>query len=181
MKETIKLILIFGALMLLLGFSCFGQNQFADYTNFLRGKTDGDYLYVKVKNRTELIPNTDSAKLDAFIKDWLGVRYRLGGSTKRGIDCSQFTKKIYQVVYNKPLGKNCAEQWNQTKRIPKDSLKVSDIVFFRSTQSPSGWHCGLYIGDNRFVHAANRADGVKISSLDEPKYKRAYKGSGRLN
>lgn len=181
MRETIKIVLIFITLMLLLGLSCVGQNQFSDYTNYLRNKSEGDYLYVKVKNKTEQILNTDSAKLNAFIRDWMGVRYRLGGSTKRGIDCSQFSKKLYMVVYGKSLGKNCAEQWGQTTRIPKDSLKTSDIVFFRSRQSPSGWHCGVYIGDNRFVHAANRAEGVKISSLDEPRYKRAYKGSGRLN
>lgn len=124
---------------------------------------------------------TNEPKLDEFINEWLGVKYRLGGRTKRGIDCSQFSKKLYLVVYGKHLGENCAAQWKQTNRVIKDSLMTGDIIFFRSRQSPSGWHCGVYIGDNRFVHAANKHEGVKISSLTEPRYIKGYKGSGRLN
>lgn len=119
-------------------------------------------------------------ELSTFVNEWMGVRYRLGGSTKKGIDCSQFTKKLYNEVYGIKLGNNCQQQWNQTKRVEKDSLVVGDILFFRSRQSPSGWHCGLYLGDGNFVHAANRAEGVKISSLNEPRYKKGFKGAGRI-
>jgi lipoprotein Spr len=119
-------------------------------------------------------------ELSTFINEWMGVRYRLGGSTKKGIDCSQFTKKLYGEVYSIKLGNNCQQQWNQTKRVERDSLMVGDILFFKSTLSPSGWHCGLYLGDGNFVHAANRAEGVKISSLSEPRYDKQFKGAGRL-
>jgi lipoprotein Spr len=118
--------------------------------------------------------------LSTFINEWMGVRYRLGGSTKRGIDCSQFTKKLYGEVYGVKLGNNCQQQWNQTKRVERDSLMVGDILFFRSKLSPSGWHCGLYLGNGNFVHAANRAEGVKISSLSEPRYDKHFKGAGRI-
>jgi lipoprotein Spr len=143
--------------------SSMGQNQFRDYVEYNK------------LNPLKLTP------LSSFVMEWYGVKYRLGGSTKRGIDCSQFTKKLYSTVYGKKLGDNCQKQWNQTKRIKKDSLSVGDIVFFRSRQSPSGWHCGLYLGNDTFVHAANKKEGVKISSLFEPRYLRAYKGAGRLN
>jgi len=103
----------------------------------------------------------------------------LGGKTERGIDCSQFTKRLYKDVYGKQLENVAYKQWNETKRIKKDSLTIGDLVFFRSRQSPSGWHCGTYLGETMFVHAANRYEGVKISSLLEPKYKAAYKGAGR--
>lgn len=119
-------------------------------------------------------------ELSTFVNEWMGVRYRLGGSTKKGIDCSQFTKKLYNEVYGVKLGNNCQQQWNQTKRVERDSLVVGDILFFRSRQSPSGWHCGLYLGEGNFVHAANRAEGVKISNLSEPKYANHYKGAGRV-
>jgi lipoprotein Spr len=119
-------------------------------------------------------------ELSTFVNEWMGVRYRLGGSTKKGIDCSQFTKKLYGEVYGIKLGNNCQQQWNQTKRVMRDSLLVGDILFFKSRQSPSGWHCGLYLGDGNFVHAANRAEGVKISSLNEPKYDKHFKGAGRI-
>ena len=119
-------------------------------------------------------------ELSTFVNEWMGVRYRLGGSTKKGIDCSQFTKKLYGEVYGIKLGNNCQQQWNQTIRIQRDSLVVGDILFFRSRLSPSGWHCGLYLGDGNFVHAANKVEGVKISNLSEPRYKKGFKGAGRI-
>ncbi len=68
----------------------------------------------------------------------------------------------------------------KTERVKKDSLQIGDLLFFRSRQSPSGWHCATYIGETMFVHAANKYEGVKVSSLLEPRYKKAYKGAGRL-
>ena len=163
MKEKIKEIIVLVIVLSSLTISAFSQNQFADYVKHAES------------NQPKLTP------LSTFVMSWYGVKYKLGGNTRRGIDCSQFTKKLYWEVYGLKLGNNCAEQWKQTKRIKKDSLQVGDIVFFNSKQSPSGWHCGLYLGDGTFAHAANKEEGVKISSLSEPRYLRSYKGAGRLN
>lgn len=118
--------------------------------------------------------------LNSFILKWLGKPYKLGGKTEKGIDCSQFTKRLYKDVYSLDLQNVAYKQWNQTTRIKRDSLQVGDLVFFRSRQSPSGWHCGAYIGNTYFVHAANKFEGVKVSSLKEPKYVKSYRGAGRL-
>ena len=163
MKQFIKHILIITFLLLMIGVTCFGQNMFSDYVKYLD----------TVKPQLKPLPT--------FVMQWYGVKYKLGGHTKRGIDCSQFSKRLYLEVYGKSIGDNCLEQWKQTKRISKDSLQTGDIVFFRSRQSPSGWHCGVYLGNGTFVHAANKADGVKISSLSEPRYLKSYRGAGRLN
>jgi len=163
MREKTKEIIMLIIVLLLLTVSAFSQNQFNDYTKF------------KESEPLNLTP------LSSFVMGWYGVKYKLGGSTKRGIDCSQFTKRLFWDVYGRKLGNNCAEQWKQTIRVERDSLKVGDIIFFRSRQSSSGWHCGLYLGNDTFVHAANKKEGVKISSLFEPRYIRAYKGAGRLD
>jgi cell wall-associated NlpC family hydrolase len=118
--------------------------------------------------------------LDSFVREWLGTPYRLGGSSKTGIDCSQFTKRLYKEVYDEQLENVAWKQWRQTKRVTKPSLKIGDIVFFNSNISPSGWHCGIYIGRNKFVHASNRREGVIISDLNSYPYNRNYKGAGRL-
>ena len=123
---------------------------------------------------------TPDTVLNQFIFHWLGKPYKLGGKTEKGIDCSQFNKRLHLDVYKINLENVCYRQWDQTERIKQDSLKVGDLVFFRSRQSPSGWHCGTYIGNTMFVHAANRYEGVKISSLLEPNYKKAYLGAGKL-
>ena len=123
--------------------------------------------------------NIDSNLL-SFIKEWKGTPYVLGGITKKGIDCSGLNKRLYQTVYNIKLPEVCYKQWNVTSRVNRDSLIPGDLIFFRSTRSPSGWHCGCYIGDSMFFHAPQRGDVVKISSLEEEKYKRSYKGAGRI-
>lgn len=163
MKQIIKHIIILLGVILMITATCFGQNQVSDYVQYLK------------ENQPKNTP------LHSFVMEWYGVKYKLGGSTKKGIDCSQFTKKLYWEVYGRKLGDNCAKQWNQTIRIKRNNLQVGDIVFFRSNQSPSGWHCGLYLGEDTFVHAANKKEGVKISSLFEPRYLRSYKGAGRLD
>ena len=157
--KKIKILLI---LMFTVNINSMAQNQFSDYVTHSKNDT----LNLK--------------RLESFVMEWYGVRYKLGGSTKNGIDCSQYTKKLYWEVYGKKLGNNCAEQWKQTTRIKKDSLMVGDIVFFMSKDSPSGWHCGLYLGKDTFSHAANIKEGVKISCLSEPRYLNSYKGAGRL-
>lgn len=136
------------------------RNQFADYVEWLQ---------------------TRDSTLSNFVKDWLGVKYKLGGSSNRGIDCSQFNKRLYRDVYGLELKDVCYKQWAQTKRVVKDSLQVGDLLFFRSKNSPSGWHCGVYLGNKVFVHAANRYENVKLSSIDESKYVKTFRGAGRLN
>lgn len=123
---------------------------------------------------------TQDTVLNKFILYWLGKPYKLGGKTEIGIDCSQFNKRLYQDVYNLTLENVCYKQWNQTGRIKRDSLQVGDLLFFRSKSSPSGWHCAVYIGETYFVHAANRYEGVKVSSLSEPRYTRTFRGGGRV-
>ena len=123
---------------------------------------------------------TNDTVLNSFMLHWLGKPYKLGGKTERGIDCSQFNKRLYADVYKLNIENVCYKQYNQTERIKKDSLQIGDLLFFRSRQSPSGWHCGTYLGETMFIHAANKYEGVKVSSLLEPRYKKAYKGAGRI-
>jgi len=123
---------------------------------------------------------TSDSLLNKFMLYWIGKPYKLGGNSERGIDCSQFNKRLYKDVYNKVLGEVAYKQWEQTQRLKKDSLVVGDLIFFRSKASPSGWHTGTYIGNSYFIHAANRYEGIKISSLDEPRYKETIRGYGRL-
>ena len=124
---------------------------------------------------------TSDTTLNNFMIHWLRKPYRFGGKSEKGIDCSQFNKRLYKDVYSKELTNTAEEQWNHSLRIKRDSLQVGDLIFFRSKASPSGWHCGTYIGNRYFIHASNRYEGVKISSLDEPRYKKSLKGFGRYS
>jgi len=59
-------------------------------------------------------------------------------------------------------------------------MTEGDIIFFKSKLSPSGWHCGIYLGNDQFLHAPRRGDRVKISSLDENNYRKNIIGGGRV-
>lgn len=132
------------------------------------------------QKQDSIIRFTTDSMLNSFVIKWIGKPYKLGGRTELGIDCSQFNKKLYKDVYGLNLENVCYKQWNQTKRISIIDLKVGDLLFFKSMASPSGWHCGVYIGQTLFVHAANRYEGVKVSSLEDPRYKKTFRGGGRL-
>ena len=130
------------------------------------------------------IVGAQTVKLDSafsqFSKKWIGTPYLFGGKTIRGIDCSQLNKRLYQDVYDRVIPDVCYKQFNASVRVNRDSLILGDLVFFRSKKSPSGWHCGCYVGNDLFLHAPARGERVKISSLDEPRYKTNYRGAGRF-
>ena len=128
--------------------------------------------------------NAQELKIDSatqkFIKEWSGVKYVLGGTTKKGIDCSGLNRKFYKAIFSADLPEICADQYKVTQRVERDSLKPGDLVFFKSTRSPSGWHCGCYLGNDLFLHAPQRNDYVRISNLNEGTYGVRFKSGGRL-
>jgi cell wall-associated NlpC family hydrolase len=142
-------------------------------------QTNKSYTDFKLPAITDDILTPDTL-LNNFMLKWIGKPYKLGGKTEKGIDCSQFNKRLYKDVYNKDLENVAYKQYNQTQRIKRDSLQIGDLIFFRSKASPSGWHTGVFIGNTYFIHAANRFEGVKVSSLEEPRYKKAIRGYGTL-
>ncbi len=105
------------------------------------------------------------------VKTFLGVPYQLGGSTLKGIDCSAFVKKIYEI-FSIELPRTTREQFSIGKKIGKEQLEEGDLVFFRRRGSIS--HVGIYIGDNQFVHASSHNRQVKIDYLDTPYYSQRF-------
>jgi LysM repeat protein len=106
------------------------------------------------------------------VKTFLGVPYRLGGSTLKGIDCSAFVKKIYQI-FSIDLPRTAREQLHFGKGVEKNELEEGDLVFFR-TRRANGTHVGIYIGNNQFVHASSLKREVKIDNLDTPYYDKRF-------
>jgi len=105
------------------------------------------------------------------VKTFLGVPYKLGGSTLKGIDCSAFVRKIYEI-FNIELPRTTREQFSIGKKIGKEQLEEGDLVFFRRHGNSS--HVGIYIGDNQFVHASSYNRQVKIDHLDAPYYSKRF-------
>jgi lipoprotein Spr len=120
---------------------------------------------------------TSNIKLFNFVYDWLGTPYRFGGHSKKGIDCSAFTKQLYSEVFNLDIKRNSRDIFSMVSPVSKDELQEGDLVFFK-IHSRSISHIGIYLGNDRFAHASS--DGVKISSLDDAYYSRYFYKGGRV-
>lgn len=124
------------------------------------------------------VEKLNNRKLIEYVHQWWGVPYRIGGSSMDGVDCSGFVKGLASEAYGLSLARTSREQADQSKEISRDELKEGDLVFFSQGRSIS--HVGMYISNNKFVHASTSM-GVVISDLDEPYWKRRFVRAGRIN
>lgn len=112
-----------------------------------------------------------------FIEEWWGTHYRYGGTDKSGIDCSAFTGKLVQQVYNVTMPRTAREQFQACDMVANEDLQEGDLVFFNTRGGIS--HVGFYLGNNHFVHSST-SGGVTISSLTDDYYSRKFLGGGRV-
>jgi lipoprotein Spr len=110
---------------------------------------------------------------------WWGTRYCLGGNTSNCIDCSGFTTAIFKDVYGKSLPRTAQEQYNKAELIDIADAKEGDLVFFSHNGNNIN-HVGVYITNNKFVHAST-SQGVMISDLNDKYWQPRLKGVGRIN
>jgi peptidoglycan DL-endopeptidase LytE len=108
---------------------------------------------------------------------FLGAPYRLGGSSVKGLDCSGFVKKIYHF-FNIDLPRTAFEQAHIGLRVAREELIEGDLIFF-NTRRKLG-HVGIYIGNDEFVHASSRKQGVRVDNLNTPYYDRRFVKAVRL-
>lgn len=107
----------------------------------------------------------------------IDIGYRFGGANPdAGLDCSGLVIYVYERATGLKLPHNAAQIADVTRPIERHALQPADLVFF-NTQNRSFSHVGLYIGDNRFVHAPNSRAKVKVSSLDDRYYAAHYEAA----
>ncbi len=114
-------------------------------------------------------------------KSFAGAPYRYGGNSVRGLDCSAFVKKMYEI-FEVQLPRSAREQFCAGPRVSKEDLVTGDLVFFRTrpfAHYPT--HVGIYIGDNCFIHASSVfGGGVKVDNLSEAYFARTFLGAVRV-
>jgi len=118
-----------------------------------------------------------NAKMFEFIDDWYGAPYRLGGTTKKGVDCSAFSQFLFASVYGLSIPRTAKEQYNLTSRISRTQLNEGDLIFFNTRGGIS--HVGVYLQNNKFVHAST-SGGVMISDIFDEYWAKKFVGVGRL-
>ncbi len=133
------------------------------------------FKFSQILNRE--VESITDFKLFGFIEDWFGTRYRYGGTTKNGIDCSSYTGKMVETAYGIVLPRTAHEQYAVCTKINKLDLQEGDLVFFNTRGGVS--HVGLYLSDGYFTHSSS-SKGVTISNLDEVYYIKKFIGGGRF-
>lgn len=113
---------------------------------------------------------------------WLGVPHRMGGLTKKGVDCSGFVAIVFREVYGKQLARSSVDMLKHNcKKVNRANLKEGDLVFFRTGKGrkkvPN--HVGIYLKNGKFIHTST-SSGVIVSSLSEPYYVRSWLTGGRV-
>lgn len=113
------------------------------------------------------------------VDEWYGVRYRTGGNSKSGVDCSGFTVAVYAAAYGLVIPRVSREQYRTSRKISTTELQEGDLVFF-NTNGRGVSHVGVYLGNNKFIHASV-SRGVMVNDLYEPYYLKRYIGAGRID
>lgn len=110
---------------------------------------------------------------------WLGSPYRYGGNTRKGVDCSGLVAQVYDRTLGIKLPRTSADQCVFSTGIEKKKLRNGDLIFFATGQAGRVSHVGIYIGDNRMIHAS-ASRGVVVSDIGESYWLRRYVASGRI-
>lgn len=110
-------------------------------------------------------------------REWRGVRYRLGGSSRSGIDCSGLVQIIYRLEFGLALPRVTLSQARLGNEIGLRELRPGDLVFFKTGKQTR--HVGIYLEDKKFFHAST-TKGVTLSRLDNSYWKTRYWKSVRL-
>jgi cell wall-associated NlpC family hydrolase len=109
---------------------------------------------------------------------YVGTPYRFGGASPAGFDCTGFVMFVYSQ-FGISLPRNEAGQLNSGPQVSPDDLQPGDVVVFANTYRAGLSHTGIYVGDGKFVHAANERTGVIISNLWDSYWGPRFVGASR--
>lgn len=135
----------------------------------------------------DLPANSDRIEQDGLAQDimlqaldLIGVRYRYGGKTpETGLDCSGFIRYVFQQSLNISLPHNAFAISKMGDEVQKEELKPGDLVFFNTLKRKFS-HVGIYLGDNRFVHAPSSGGRIRIDVMGDRYWNERFNGARRV-
>lgn len=143
-----------------------------------RGKTDVVTTYSQSQNATAHSSHTHSLASTAL--NYLGIKYKFGGSApSSGFDCSGLVGYVAEKSMGLKLPRRSAEIARLGQQVNINELKKGDLVFF-NTSGKRNSHVGIYLGDNKFVHAPSTGSVVRVEDMSINYWKKRYNGARRL-
>jgi cell wall-associated NlpC family hydrolase len=110
----------------------------------------------------------------------IGVRYRWGGnSPQSGLDCSGFVRYVFNDTFGFLLPRKSAQMSKVGLEIGKEELRPGDLVFF-NTMRHAFSHVGIYVGDNKFIHAPSKGKAIRVDDMTKVYWEKRYNGARRV-
>jgi len=142
-------------------------------------RQDPQTHFMKMEKRVRIPKGVEARDILKTAKAYLGTRYRFGGNSTKGTDCSGFTQLVFRrhgirLPHSSALQAQLGEFILRARK-----LTPGDLVFFETyRKGPS--HVGIYLGENRFIHASSGQRKVTITRINSSYYGKRYLGGKRL-
>lgn len=129
------------------------------------------------------MPNAELIdKIIEFASDNIGVRYRSGGTTAAGFDCSGLMCSSFGA-FDIKLPRSSIEQSSIGEKVDDDEAQKGDLIFFKTNGRSQINHVGMVVevidDEIKFIHSSTHS-GVIISSTKEPYYQRNFAQVNRV-
>ncbi|MDH8700690.1 cell wall-associated NlpC family hydrolase [Dysgonomonadaceae bacterium PH5-43] len=150
-----KLRLLFYSLLVIILFASCSSSKYA------QKKERYDYVYEQSKDVKKTKDNKDTKQLLSFARKYIGVKYKVAGTSPQGFDCSGYVQYVFKN-FNYNLPRNSVEQSKVGKEIKKSDIKPGDLVFFKGSSSSKVGHVGIVVEtytDNtfKFIHVSMKS------------------------
>lgn len=110
-----------------------------------------------------------------------GVKYKYGGiNPDSGFDCSGFVRYVFQEAANLTLPHGASAMSQVGKKVNEKELQPGDLVFFNTMKSVYS-HVGIYVGNNRFIHAPSAGSSISVSDMNDSYWSKRFTGARRVD